>query len=183
MVAFDAMFSIFFLDPDVNLPTDRSSKKPITDVKERIEFLIETLEGSREKILIPTPCIGELLVLAGKAGPDYLAELSSSSNFEFADFDLKAAIEFAASVGGAIVSGDKRRGANKTWAKAKFDEQIVAIAKARGAHTIYSDDKDVVKLGQIVGIRVVRLEDLPKRPEKQTELDFSPTSDEPAEPE
>lgn len=40
------------------------------------------------------------------------------------------------------------RGWATTGAKAKFDDQIVAIAAVEGATAIYSDDEDIAKLAQ-----------------------------------
>jgi len=61
-------------------------------------------------------------------------------------FDLKAAIELAAirlQITSRISKRLQRRRATneETWAKISFDRQIVAIAKANNAHTVYSDDK------------------------------------------
>jgi hypothetical protein len=42
----------------------------------------------------------------------------------------------------AVDAGDKRVGSDATWAKVKFDRQIVAIAQVRRATAIYSDDAD-----------------------------------------
>ena len=49
----------------------------------------------------------------------------------------------------------------KTWAKAKFDWQIVAIAKVVGATVIYSDDGDIKRIGQRFGIKTIKTDDLP----------------------
>jgi hypothetical protein len=167
MVVFDNTYLTLLLNPAA--PT----KLPVPDARDRIEFLLETLERSRERILIPSPVVGEVLVLAGRGGPDILAELTSSSRFQIADFDLRAAIEFAASVAQAIASGDKRRGSGGSWAKAKFDQQIVAVAKVHSVGTIYSDDVDIVKLCEGSSIRVTRIADLTQRPtEAQPELEF-----------
>ena len=48
--------------------------------------------------------------------------------------------------------------------KAKFDEQIMAIAIVEGAATIYSDDADIVKLAP-EGMEVIGLAALPLPPE------------------
>ena len=55
------------------------------------------------------------------------------------------------------------RSTNSTWAKVKFDRQIVAIALVEGASAIYSDDRGVKVFGEIAGLRVVRIPDLPLR--------------------
>lgn len=64
----------------------------------------------------------------------------------------------------ALDSGSKRGGHDGTWAKIKYDRQIVAIAKVAGASVIYSDDKEIFKLGQKVGLTVLRIADLPLPP-------------------
>jgi len=62
-----------------------------------------------------------------------------------------------------------------SWAKVKFDRQIVAIAKVTGASIIYSDDEDVAKLAQPVGIEVIALNALPEPPTPpQIEMDLAP---------
>lgn len=49
----------------------------------------------------------------------------------------------------------------KTWAKAKFDWQIIAISKVAGASIIYSDDDDIARMGKRFGINVIKTADLP----------------------
>lgn len=61
---------------------------------------------------------------------------------------------------GALTGGDKRAN-TKTWAKAKFDRQIVAIARVANAHTIYSEDGDLARIGPRHGLAVVKTDDLP----------------------
>jgi hypothetical protein len=62
--------------------------------------------------------------------------LSTSAAFKITAFDSRAALECALLLDAALTSGDKRAQA-KTWAKAKFDWQIVAIAKVANVRTIY----------------------------------------------
>ena len=66
----------------------------------------------------------------------------------------------------AAASGNKRGGSNATWAKVKFDRQIIAIAKVNGATTIYSDDDDIEVLGKRAKIDVIGLAQLPLPPQK-----------------
>ena len=163
-------FLSLLLHPDSPAPKDPATGKPIKDGKARIEFLKQTLEQTKEKILLPTPALAEFLVVTGKAGPEYLAELGISANFEIVPFDQIAAIELAISLAGAKASGDKKSGSSSTWAKVKFDAQIVAIAKVRGADVIYSDDEDVEKLARKVNIKVIKVLDLPSPPTQQPNL-------------
>jgi hypothetical protein len=62
-----------------------------------------------------------------------------------------------------------------TWAKVKFDRQVVAIARVVGATAIYSQDPQVKLHAQEIGISVLSLDDLPDPPAPpQIELELSP---------
>ncbi|WP_423924452.1 PIN domain-containing protein [Candidatus Palauibacter sp.] len=94
-----------------------------------------------------------------------IALLNKRGVFSIEPFDQRAAIELA-----QMLKKRSRKGP-ETWAKLKFDCQIVAIAKVGGATTIYSDDDDVYKLGTAAGIPVVRTRDLELPPDAdQAEL-------------
>lgn len=58
-----------------------------------------------------------------------------------------------------------RNAGAETWAKLKFDRQIVAIAKVVGATTVYSDDDGVETVATRSKIQVTRTCDLPLPPE------------------
>jgi hypothetical protein len=74
--------------------------------------------------------------------------------------------------------GKKKRGdSSATWARVKYDRQIVAVAKVAGATTIYSDDGDVAALAKAAKVEVVRLADLPLPPEDaQLKLELTVTA-------
>jgi predicted nucleic acid-binding protein len=146
MVLFDATMLSLLFHPGAKAPTDADSK-PIPRARERVEHLVETLEKSKTKIIIPTPALAELLVLAGAAGPKYIEEIEDKAFFKVSDFDKRAAIEVSLQIREAMGSGNKKAGSVSTWAKVKFDRQIVAIAKVEGVTTIYSDDKDLTNRG------------------------------------
>ena len=110
---------------------------PVEHARERIDHLVKELEQSRIKIIIPTPALSEILVRAGTAGLAYLDRLNTSAAFRIVSFDQRAAVEVAAMTRDAMATGNKRGGAQGTWAKVKFDRQIVAIAKVEGANIIY----------------------------------------------
>lgn len=66
---------------------------------------------------------------------------------------------------------------DKSWAKVKFDHQIVAIAKTVGAEVVYSDDEDVQKLCNGSDIKVFGVWDLAPPPiEPQYDMNFAPAS-------
>ena len=58
----------------------------------------------------------------------------------------------------------------------KFDRQILAIAKAVGVHTLYTDDKRLITRATANGLKTVRMQDLPLPPEPpQGELELIQT--------
>lgn len=89
-------------------------------------------------MLIPTPSLSEALVKAGNAGQDWLNSLHGRKAVRVAPFDEKAAVECA-----ELVRQRHGRRGRTTRAKAKFDEQIVAIAVAERAEVLLSDDPDI----------------------------------------
>jgi len=137
MVVFDATTLLYLLDPEAKAPTDPKTGEPVSRVKDRITFLVSDLEKRKEKIVVPTPALSELLVRAGEAGPGYLDILSRQAAFKIVDFDQRAAVEVAAATREALAAGDKRAGSESAWAKVKFDRQIIAIARVEGASAIF----------------------------------------------
>lgn len=165
MVIFDANFLLLLLDPDVDIPMDPVSGRPLTRAKDRVEHLISILSQQRETIGIPTPVIAEVLVHAGAAGQDYLAVIGNSSKFRILPFDLRAAVEVAAMSAAAIATGDKKSGISSPWQKVKIDRQITAIGVMERATTIFADDMDVARLAKAAGIEVINSWSLPLPPE------------------
>lgn len=149
MVVFDASVLIDLFDERVT-----------GDRRARIDHLIENLKKERTKILIPAPALTELMAKAGKAREEYQQILSFSSGFKITPFAARAAMECAILIDKALTKGDKRA-AIKTWAKAKFDWQICAIAKVEQAKTIYSDDDDLVRICKNLDIAIIKIDDLP----------------------
>lgn len=149
MVVFDATVLIDLFHPRTH-----------PDHKAKLEHLIAELQRKRTKILIPTPAFAEFLARAGKARDEYHRRLSASSAFKLGSFDSRAAMECALMLDVALSSGDKRTN-GKTWAKAKFDWQIVAISKVGNAKIIYSDDGDIARIGARLGLSVIKTDDLP----------------------
>lgn len=176
IVAFDTSVLVYFFDEHANAPIDPATNAPAADCKERLDFLIATLQQDKAKIIIPTPALGELLVKAQQAAQEWLAILHKSRHFRIAGFDERAAVEFAATQAERAASGQKNEGA--TRAKAKFDDQIVAIAAVEGATVIYSDDPHIKSLAggrfEVIGVA-----DLPLAPQK---AQFSLQLDQPEEP-
>lgn len=71
MPAFDSSVLLLALDPDVNVPTDTKTYKPVEFAAERVENLIRMCRLRNERIIIPTPVLTEVLVHAGDAWDEY----------------------------------------------------------------------------------------------------------------
>jgi predicted nucleic acid-binding protein len=173
MVVFDANFLIFFLDPKLR---EGAGNNP------RVDHLVETIDQNRDRIIVPTPALSELLVGAKDAAPKYLDTINRSRYFRIEPFGERAAVEAAAMTRDAISRGAKLGPAiESSWAKVKFDRQIVAIGRVAGAHAIYSQDPDVARHAIEVGMKVLRLEDLPDPPTPpQIEMTLETPESEPA---
>jgi hypothetical protein len=161
MVAIDATTLMLLVRPGTPVPADAQGC-PIDKPKERIELLVSKLQKSREKLIIPAPALSEVLVRAGAAASLQIVEyLNKYAVFRIEPFDTKSAIEVAAMTRDAIAKKNKRGASDATWAKIKYDRQIVAIAKVSGATTLYSDDSDIRAIAKTANINVIGLADLP----------------------
>jgi len=171
MVVFDANFLIYFLDPKIKGGESNNL---------RIDHLVATIQKSGERIVVRTPALSELLVKAGDAGPRYLEIIARSKFFRVAEFGERAAVEVATLTREAIAQGDKRGATLEAdWAKVKFDRQIVAIARVVGAKAIYTNDGQLAKHAEAVGIMAIGLDDLPEPPvAPQLELGLDPVEPE-----
>lgn len=168
IAAIDASVLLLMFDPDSGIPLGGDGK-PVARCKERVDHLVDRLSKSGGRLLVPTPALSELLVGAGVAGPEWLSRLNGKRAIRIAPFDELAAVECA-----ALARDRASRGSTSPRAKAKFDEQIVAIARLHGATEIYSDDSDIRKLAS-PGITVLGIADLPLPPEDtQGRLDLVP---------
>ena len=133
--------------------------KPVDHCVKRIEALIDTHSKRGDVVLIPTPCLAELLC----AVPDLekaVNTISSSVAFEVAPFDARSSIDLAAEIRQAIAGGSKRSGSTAGWQEVKFDRQIAAIAKANGAEVFYTDDETQTKFAKMIGLKVVHSWDI-----------------------
>ena len=178
MVVFDSTILLPVLWPNVPPPSDPNTELPVSDFRSRVDCLIEDLERKRTKIIVPTPTLSEVLIRSESAGSELIKILSSKSVFQIVAFDHRAAVEVAVMTTKALESGDKRGGVGSTWAKIKFDRQIVAIAKVAGATTVYSDDLDIRISGENAGLTVISAWELPLPPvDPQSSLDLSFTEE------
>ncbi|MTD99843.1 hypothetical protein GIY56_06060 [Paracoccus sp. YIM 132242] len=160
IVALDASVLVFLFEKDAKAPINPETGKPLERCYDRVNHLIAELAASSAKIVIPTPALAEVLVMAGEAAPEWLNTIGKSRHFVVADFDVRAAIEHSAQMSSAprpLAQGKQ---------KAKFDYQIIAIARVAGAEAIYSFDSDVAKDAG-PGLKVYGGFDLPLPPEDQ----------------
>lgn len=163
MVVFDTSTLILLIDPNARPPTSPTTGQPLSKCKERIEYLVNHLNHAKTRILIPTPVLSEFLVKAGPNKNDFLQTFLESSRFSVGAFEERAAIELAF-LEDADLSSGRSLSRNESKAKVKFDRQIVAIAKVRGASTIYTDDGTLAAVSKRNGINPVMTWDLPLPP-------------------
>lgn len=178
MVVVDSTILLLLLHQDAGVPTDASGN-PITAPKERVEHLVSQLEETGVKIMIPTPVLSEVLVRAGAAASlALMEEFNRQSVFRIEPFDTRAAIELAAMSRAALDRPRRQREATDvTYAKLKFDRQIVAMAKVAQVTTIYTDDENLRTVAEHEGLTVVGLGQLSLPPERiQQELPFAAES-------
>jgi hypothetical protein len=170
MIIFDASYLVVLLHPNPAPAKDRNDQA-VSHFKERVAYLASSMDISNNTIGVPTPAMAEVLVRAGTARAKYVSLLSDTWRFQLLPFDSRAAIESAELI--AAIKSNKEKW--ETWAKVKFDIQIVSIAKAESAALIYSDDKDIENYAKRLKIQVVRICDLPlPPPEVDTPIDAGP---------
>ncbi|MBD7942145.1 PIN domain-containing protein [Brevundimonas guildfordensis] len=170
-VAFDASMLVYVVTPDAPAPIDPTTGKPVERCGERIDHLLTTLQQSGARVIIPTPALAEVLVKALDAAAEYLTQLTKSRHFSIRPFDILAAVEHADIQRQRRNSGAAPKSSSRP--KAKFDDQIFAIARIAQADTIYSDDPDIRKLCVHFGIACIGIAELPLPPEDpQMRLDL-----------
>lgn len=182
MVVIDATVLLLLVDPSSSPPLDPSTNQPLTECQARIELLVKMLSESKTRILIPSPVLSEVLVVTRRdATTDYLAIITQQHSFQIQPFDTKAAIEVAQLTDDDLASG-RELSRVETYAKLKYDRQIIAIAKVNGCSTIYSDDNGLAAVAKRNGIKTIKTSDLPLPPQDQ-QGDFFDVQPEPgAEP-
>lgn len=169
MVVFDTSILSLAFDNFSSPPIDPGTGMTLAKPKERIDFLIATLSKAKKQILIPTPVLAEYLVNGGPDKSERLSIFTSSKVYQVLPFDIRAAVECS-----QIEDGDTKKTtltkdpANK--AKVKFDRQIIAIAKAARATTIYTGDKRLAHVAQDNQIAVVMTWELPLPPDDGAQL-------------
>jgi len=178
MVVFDTSILTLAFDPNSKPPVDPNTELPVTDCQARLDYLIKTLTKTKQRVLIPTPVLAEYLVRAGADKDKRFEIIVGSRVFVVSPFDTRAAVECA-----SIEDKDGRRiravPEAESKAKVKFDRQIIAIAIARGANTIYTGDIGLASRAKRSGLNVVMTWELDLPPvEPQLELELPTGVDE-----
>ena len=124
-VAFDNTMLSILLNPNGQIPLDKDTKAPVDMAKERAEGLIQTMQKSRRRIVLPTPACAELLTAIGPDAQQYINTVSRSRVFEIASFDARCAAELALLNRDTFANADQKSGA-EPYQKIKVDRQIIA---------------------------------------------------------
>lgn len=177
IVGVDTSFLLYLFAPPgtVGVPLD-SNDQPVTMPKERVAGLVEELEKIGATIIVSTPAMSELMIRSGvQAAQAWLAIMNKSKVFKVVPFDVKSAIEVAMMAGHAVKGENGKDPDQGTYAKLKYDRQIVAVAHTEGATVFYSDDGRQRTLAQRAGMTVKGLADciVPTTAARQ-ELPFDP---------
>lgn len=182
-VAFDNTVASVLFNKKARIPNEPGTDQPIVCARARIEHLVRELQKSKDRIVMATPVIAELLTVTGPDGIEYFNTIARSKVFETGDFDSKAALELSFLNNIAFAEGDKKNGIDAPWQKIKVDRQIVAICKVKGVHTLYTDDSSLAKSAVIAGIKPIALHELPFPPTSAQGDFLSELEQEPAEDE
>jgi predicted nucleic acid-binding protein len=161
IVAFDNTFLTLVLNPNSQPGINPATGTIVSHFRQRIEALIDKLSNEKHHIIIPTPCLAESLIRAQDIQKIF-ETISAFSAIRFAPFDVKSAIELAEITQNAKAQGLPTVG---TKTEVKFDRQIVAVAKANGAKTFYTDDSSQSNFAATAGLSVKHSWDLDLPPE------------------
>ncbi len=162
-VTIDTNVLLFLLNDKTPAPIDPQTGIITSQCADRVNNLIKSLAKTKEQIIIPTPALAEALVCAEEAAPAYLGIIEKQKALRVADFNQLAAIEAACLLADVYKAGEKPSG-GAARSKFKFDIMIFAIAKLNGSRAIYSNDKDIIKLGKKYSMNVIGLADMPLPP-------------------
>jgi len=173
IVLFDANFIMMMFDENARAPI-RKDRPPIPDARIRIEHLVDTLSRSKSKIVLPAPALCEFLLMAPNHYQSYLAAIKKRSVFEVAPFDDACIVELVEQ--GRKQGKPRRADRQATWAKLKYDRQILAIARVHRVSKIYSTDDAVRQAAGELAIASFDLHDLPEPPPRQSRMFAEPSA-------
>ena len=172
-VGFDTTTLSILLNPNAGIPLDPSTKRPVILAKRRAEFLVESLGKDRQRIIIPTPAVAEILTVIGPDAQQYFDIIGRSRLFEVAAFDSRCAIELACLNRDVFAETDAKNAA-EPYQKIKVDRQIVAIFKVAGVGQVYTDDEGLSKRARLCGMTPVSVAELPMpTDDRQMAIEFN----------
>jgi predicted nucleic acid-binding protein len=157
-VVLDTSVLIFLVYPTASAPQDPATGKPVQHCQERIEGLLEDLDQGDTELIVPTPVLSELLILAGSRQVEILAAVTNKKSVRVADFNQMAAVENAALRRKKELTKKKR---SETKKEVSFDLQIVAIARVAQADRVLTDDEGVIARCKLAGIETMGIADIP----------------------
>ncbi len=169
MIAFDAGVLIAHRNPRLS-----------EELRVRIDSVIRQAGKARKPIILPSPAVTEYLAGVGNAEATAQAHavLHADKAFRVAPFGERASLELALTLA-RVKNKPARKHEGATWAKAKFDWQIAAIAKVEGVTRIYTTDRDVVRAAEHMGIEGIYVPDMPLPDDaRQTSIPFEPLNEE-----
>jgi predicted nucleic acid-binding protein len=174
MNGMDATVLTLVLHPGSDYPPDPNTNKPVIRAKDRVDFLLQTLQDASQRIVIPTPVLSEVLVRSGASGLAYVQIMQKAEVFDIRPFDEVAAIELAEINRKAIEDGEKSFKGEPPYQKVKLDRQIVAICKIAGVRTLYASDPSLANFARRAGITVKGVHELPlpSGPQKLAQMDM-----------
>lgn len=171
-VGFDNTMLSILLNPAGRIPLDATTGKPVVDAKRRAENLVATLGKTRQKIIIPTPAVAELLTAIGPSAQEYFSIVARSRLFEVAAFDSRCAIELAYLNREVFAISDPKN-PDEVYQKIKVDRQIIAIFKVAGVENIYTDDAGFARRARLCGMIPILTSELELPPkDRQIEIKF-----------
>jgi predicted nucleic acid-binding protein len=167
------MLSIL-LNPDGKVPLDSESGLPLDHAKARAEYVVQIIQKSRRKIILPAPACAELLTAIGPDAQQYINIVGRSRVFEIGNFDARCAAELALLNRDTFKHHDDKNDA-QPYQKLKVDRQIIAICKVYGVTEIYTDDKGLANRARMCGITPIAIADIPIPDSvRQGELELEP---------
>lgn len=175
-VGFDNTILSILLNPNCRMPTDEAGVL-LPLAKRRAEYLLDRLEKSRQKIIIPTPAAAELLTAIGPDAQQYFDIVARSRLFEVAAFDPKAALELAILNREVFGKLDAKNRA-EPYQKVKIDRQIIAIFRVCGVEQLFTDDDGVARRAKLCGMNPITTRELPiPDSERQLRLELQPNEE------
>ena len=163
IAAVDNTFLSLVLNDKAKPRPNPSTGQPVDHWKERVDAMIDGHSKNSDTIIIPTPCLAEMLTAIPSVSKA-IELIEKSSSFEIAAFDARCAIELGLETKAAISKGDKRGGVQAGWQEVKFDRQIAIVAKVFGVSTFYTDDDSQSAFARQLGMDVKHTWDLPLPP-------------------